>query len=353
MDWATSGSRKEISNHHRARRLLAVSCFLCGALLLTLAGCDTEGVVVSDDSSELETALRILGSDSAILAHSDVEHEFSVMTDLISERGAGVEDLEQLMAEVYAHTGIQLDENLHGAYFGVSELEEDASGALVAFVDFDQGAVIEKFLEESEVTSLDSQWPVDAYALGPHESAAVAFVEGTMVILSSDAEHLELLLDRTYNESAATLPSSQLFEEISEHYNWALIRDIDAVLNSELDFNLDLEGEGSMLIPVVRSVRHIGVGVSTDGESFEMEMYLAPTSEIQAGDLKSVLSGVKGIARLQFHDNDELKALVEKFDIEESNGLVQVSIEVDRDDLENFENAFKSEFEGRKSRSER
>jgi len=348
MDWATSGSRKEISNHHRARRFLALSCFLCGALLLTLAGCDTESVLIPDDSSELDTAMRILGSDSAVLAYGDVQHHFGVMAGLLEEFDEQTEAMDEVMSEVFERTGIQLDEDIHGVYVGLNYLNDDTEGALVVFVDFDQESVVERITQESDVTRIESSWPVDAFSPDNEHAPAIAFVEGSLIILGSDADVLTTLLARTYEESTSSLPSGAMFDKISSHYNWAMIRDLDQALQGERDFELD--GVAAMILPAVRSVRDVGIGVSSDGESVEAQLFLDPTDQMASDDLESLLSGVKGMARLQFNGNDEVKSLIEKIEIDQDDGLVEVSFEADRDDLEALEYALKPQFD-RKGRN--
>ena len=84
----------------------------------------------------------------------------------------------------------------------------------------------------------------------------------------------------------------------------------------------------------------------------EVSLYLAPSGNIEADDLKSVIGGLRSLARVQFNRNDELVDLLQRIEIGSDNDLVEVSIEMDMDDLERFQ-GMAEESVGKRSRKDR
>ncbi len=314
---------------------MGLTTLLLGLFVLTLSACDAESMLDVDQSSELDIAMRILSVESGVLAHADVSHQLDMLTDFLPEGQEEARELEEALSEIYDHTGIDVREDLHGVYLGIDMGGRHEDGGVLVFVDFDQEEIIQKIEYETEVTPLETAWPVDAFVLDHRGSGAVAFIDGSIVILATNEYYLEDLLERAFSEEEYSFSGDALFEEVSGHHNWVLIRDVAQAVDAQND--LRIEGPAAMILPVVNAVKDFAAGVDFDDEMVEVSLYLSPSGNIEADDLKSVIGGVRSLARVQFNRNDELVDLLQRIDIESDNDLVEVSIEMDMDDLERFQ----------------
>lgn len=332
---AIFGSRKETSDHPPSRRLSGLTALVLGVFVLSLAACDAESMLDVNQSSELDTAMRILNVESGVLAHADMSHQLDLLTDFLPEGQEEARELEEALSEIYDHTGINVKEDVHGVYFGIDMGGRQEDGGVLVFVDFDQDEIIQKIEYETEVIPLETAWPVDAFVLEDRGSGAVAFIDGSIVILASNEYYLEDLLERAFSDEDYSFSGDALFEEVSSHHNWVLVRDLAQALDAQGD--LRLEGPSAMILPVIRAVQDFAAGVDFSDDRVEVSLYLAPSGNIKADDLKSVIGGVRSLARMQFNRNDELVELLQRIQIGSNNDLVEVSIEMDMEDLERFQ----------------
>ena len=100
MDSAIFGSRKETSDHSPSLRLSGLTTLLLGLFVLTLSACDAESMLDVDQSSELDTAMRILSVESGVLAHADVSHQLDLLTDFLPEGQEEARELEEALSEI-------------------------------------------------------------------------------------------------------------------------------------------------------------------------------------------------------------------------------------------------------------
>jgi len=327
-----------ISKHNRARRWLALTCFLAGGMMFTLAGCDSEAMLASSNS-EQETALRILGSDSAMLMRADVEHQMDVMRDWMPNSDEMTARLEEMMGEVDAHTGIRLDEDVHGVYMGMSGLQENAHIGVLVFIDYDADDVVDRLDAETEVRRIDTEWPVNAFAIGDGSEMAVAFAEGSLIILARGEAHLRTLLDCAYDESAP-VAMDDLLTMISEYDSWMIARDLDQAI-AQMDL-AELQGSASMIRPVVASVQHLAVGTDTNADRISMEVLVDPVDAVDAKDLENLFSGAKAMLRMQVRESKEMSDMVEGIEVGSKSGFVTLEFEIDRADVERLETALRT-----------
>ena len=351
MDSAIFGSRKETSDHSPSLRLSGLTTLLLGLFVLTLSACDTESMLDVDQSSELDTAMRILSVESGILAHADVSHQLDLLTDFLPEGQEEARELEEALSEIYNLTGIDVREDLHGIYIGIDMGGRNEDGGVLVFVDFDQEDIIEKIEYETEITPLDTAWPVDAFVLEHRGSGAVAFHDGSIVIMASNEYYLEDLLERAFSDEDYSFSSDALFEEVSGHHNWVLVRDLAQAVDAQGD--LRLGGQAAMILPVIEAVEDFAAGVDFGDDVVAVSLYLAPSGNIEADDLRSVIGGIRSLARVQFNRNDELVDLLQRIDIESNSDLVEVSIEMNMDDLERFQEMAKDSVGKRRRKGRR
>jgi len=339
MDWAFTGSQKEISSHHRSRRWLTLTCLLAGGMMFTLAGCDSEAMIASS-KSEQQTALRILGTDSAVLMRADIEHQMSLLQEWMPDADDMTAYMEEAFDEVEDRTGIRLDEDVHGIYMAMAQLEEESNIGMLVFLDYDAKEVVDRLDIEEQTRRVEVDWPVDAFVLGDGQEMAVAFAEGSLVMVARGESHLRTMLDRAYDESAPVV-KDELLSMVSDHNSWMVARNVDAIIG-QIDLS-ELDGSGAMLRPLVASVQHVGVGVDTDSDRMFMEILIDPVDAVDSDDLENLFSGVKALLRMQARDVEELANLVEGIEVGSDNGFVSLGIEVERSDIERLEEAIQAQ----------
>ena len=333
----------ERSRLHRARRALGLAFFACAALALTLTGCDTEAML-SPDSSDRDTALRILQTDSRILAFADVDSQMDTAMRVMGEEGHQAMVAEGL-ERVYEMTGIRMDEDVHGIYLGIQDFTGEGRGGMVAFVDFDQENIASRAADLEEVTRMDTNWPVDAFMIdGRVNGPAVAFAEGTLVMMASDADMLRGMLDRAYQEGGAAV-LDPLMAQVADRDTWFVARGI-----SEFVDQLPASSgstEMAMIRPLLGGIEDMAFGMDQDGESMSSETLIRPNDSVAVDDYESLLSGVRAMLRLQLRDYETAADMINRIDIDAEDEWVSMKMSIDREEIERLEEEIREEMEGR------
>lgn len=331
MLWHFTGSSNAISNRHRVRRALGLSFLFGGFIMMTLTGCDAEAML-APDSSDQDTAMRILGTDARIMGFVDIEGQMAVSRDIMQREADIAEAMDHLMERIFDATGIHLDQDVHGAYLAIDDLDENAQGTLLAFLDFDQEHVVREIEAEADITRIETEWPVDAYtARKEGDTMAIAFAEGRMVIITTGTDRLRTLLARAYDESAPAA-MDDLMASVADHDTWMVVRGLD-----ELSANMpgdNLSGQAAMIRPLLTSVNDIAMGVDNDVDSIESRFLIRPVASVSVDDYENLLSGVRAMMRLQLREFDAALDMVNKIEIDARDEWVELSMEADHDELE-------------------
>ena len=340
MLWHFSGSSNAISNRHRARRALGLSFLFGGFLMMTLTGCDTEAMLVPD-SSDRDTALRILGTDARVMGFVDIEGQMAVSREIMQREADMAEAMDQLKDRVFEATGIQVDQDVHGAYVAIEDLNENAQGALLAFVDFDQEHVTQELESEAEIVRLDTEWPVDAYtAREGADTMAIAFAEGRLVIITTGADRLRALLARAYDESVPAV-MDDLMASVADHDTWMVVRGLDE-LSADMPGE-NVSGQAALIRPLLTSLQDVAMGIDNDAESIESRFLIRPVASVSVDDYENLLSGVRAMMRLQLRDYDAALDMVNKIEIDARDEWVELSMQADHDELEAMANELREE----------
>ena len=333
----------EHTHLHRARRVLGLAFFVCAALLLTLTGCDSEAMLATD-SSDRDTALRILQPDSRLLAFADVDNQMDTALRLMGEEGHQAM-FEEGIERLYEMTGIRVDEDVHGIYMGMHDFAGNGRGGLVAFVDFNQENVASRAADLEEVVRVDTDWPVDAFMVnGRSHSPAIAFAEGSLVILASDADLLRGMLDRAYQQEESVAMDAML-AEVADRDSWFIARGI-----SEFVDELPTSGGSSelaMVRPLLGGLQDIAFGMDQDGETMSSETIIRPSENVAVEDYESLLSGVRAMLRLQLRDYEMATEMINRIDIDAEDEWVSLKMTVDREEMERLQEEIREEMEGR------
>lgn len=338
------GSDYERSNVHRARRTLGMMFLVCAAFVFTLTGCDSEGMLTAD-SSERDTALRILGVDSPMLAFADVDDQIDVARQMMGRDAQQQAMMEEGLNQVFEMTGIRVDEDVHAVYMGLTGFSNDAEGGMVAFVDFDQEAVADQAASMDGVVRFDTDWPVDAYSLAGQEgNAAVAFAEGSLVLLASGRDHLETMLERAYEEGGSVQTDGML-AQVADRNSWMIVRNIGDYTN-EIPQS-DLGTELAMVLPLLTSLEDVAVGMNQDAETMAAKAIIRPNNSVSVDDYANLLSGVRAMMRLQFRDLDVATEMIDEINIDAEEEWVSLSFEVDREDMERLSEELREEMGAR------
>jgi len=329
---------------HRARRTLGFVFLVCAAILLTLTGCDSEGMLTAD-SSERDTALRILQVDSRMLAFADVDDQVDVALQMMGDNAEAQEMMDEALEHVFEMTGIRVEEDVHSVYMSISDFSDDARAGVVAFVDFDQDMVVDEATSMDDVVRLDTDWPVDAFTVEGHEGdAAVAFAEGSLIMMATHEGHLVDMLDRAYEEGGA-VAIDPLLSEVADRNSWMVVRGISDYTNEMA--SAEMQGEMALLLPLMTSLENVAVGAYQDMDAMSSVAIIQPTSAVSVDDYASLLSGVRAMMRLQFRDMDVAMEMVDQIDIEAHDEWVSLEIDLDREDLERLEEEIREEMGAR------
>ena len=122
-----------------------------------------------------------------------------------------------------------------------------------------------------------------------------------------------------------------LFNAVKSREHWLVVRNVDGML-SEVG-NLATGDQFAQLMPAVKAVQSVAVGLNTSGSDIEGALFIQPNSQVSAKDLASVFSGFRAAARMQFEGEEIILDQIEKLDIDTSNGLVRIRMENDKDEL--------------------
>ncbi len=340
----TSPADYEMSGIHRARRAMGIAFFLCAALMLTLTGCDSEAMLTAD-SSDRDTALRILQTDSRMLAFADVETQMDASMRMMGDDADYQAMVEEGLQQVYEMTGVRVDEDVHSVFVAIDDFSDDANGGVVAFVDFDQDEVASQAASIDEVERIDSDWPVDAFVIdGKNEEAAVAFAEGSLVLLATDVDHLRRMLDRAYGDSGP-VSLDPMLAEVADRESWMIVRGLDDYTeNMSMG---DVPADLAMMQPLLSSLENMAVGFDQDGDSMSAEVLIQPNASVSVDDYANLLTGIRAMMRLQFRDLDVASEMVDRIDIEADGEWVSLEMEIDREDMERLEEELREEMGGR------
>jgi len=253
--------------------------------------------------------------------------------------------IEEGLENVYEMTGIRMDEDVHGIYLGISDLSREGRGGMVAFVDFDQEDVASHAADLEDVIRMDTNWPVDAFMVdGRPNSPAIAFAEGSLVMMASDADMLRDMLDRAYQEGGAVALDPML-AEVSTRDTWFIARGI-----SEFIDELPASGgssEMAMIRPLLGGVQDIAFGMDQDGENMSSETLIRPNGSVAVEDYESLLSGVRAMLRLQLRDYEIASDMIDRIDIDAEDEWVSMKMSIDREEMERLEEEIREELEGR------
>lgn len=332
------------STIHRTRRALGLAFFVCAALVLTLTGCDSEAML-SADSTDRDTALRILQTDSRMLAFADIESQYDAATRLMGDDPEQMAMLEEGLERLYEMTGIRMEEDVHSVYVGMQDFSNAPRGGIVAFVDFDQNEVAEQAAELEGVVRLDSDWPVDAYSVESQDGgAAIAFAEGSLVLMATNTAVLRNMLDRAYQEEG-TISMDPLLAEVADRDSWFVARGVG-------EFMDDLPPSGgstemALVRPLLGGIQDLAFGMDQDGESMSSQVLIRPNDTVTVDDYESLLSGVRAMLRLQVRDLDVASEMVNRIDIEADDDWVSLEMSMDREEMERLEDEIGSELLGR------
>lgn len=334
----------EHSYVHRARRTLGFVFLVCAAIVLTLTGCDSEGMLTAD-SSERDTALRILRVDSRMLAYADVENQIDVARQMMGQNAEQQAMMEEGLERVFEMTGIRVDEDVHSVYMGLTGFSNDAEGGVVAFAEFDQDAVVDQAASMEEVTRIDTDWPVDAFGIEGHENdPAVAFAEGSLIIMASSADHLAAMLDRAYQEGGS-VSLDPMLAEVADRNSWMIVRGIGDYTNEIPES--DLGAQLAMARPLLTSLEDLAIGMDQDAESMAAEAIIRPNDSVSVDDYANLLSGVRAMMRLQFRDLDVAMEMIDDIEIEAEDAWVSLEFEFDQGDMERLGEELREEMGGR------
>lgn len=340
MLWHFSGSTNAISDRHRIRRALGLTFFFGGILMMTLTGCDSEAMM-NQGASDRDTALRVLGTDARMMAFVDVENQMALTRDFAERNGELAAAMDSVLKRVLEETGIRIDEDVHGVYVAVQDFTDNAEGAAVAFLEFDQDRATAIIRNTDEFTRVDTQWPVDAFTVEKEGvSFAMAFVEGRLVMLATGTAKLQTMLDRAYAESDRAM-MDPLMEAVADRDSWMIVRHLDEY-TAELA-GAELEGQAALLKPLMTSLQDVAIGVDQDSRSMESRILIQPVPSIEVEDYARLITGVRAMMRMQVRDLPAARDLVDDIEINSRDAWVQIDMAVDLEDMDELAEQLREE----------
>jgi len=336
--------RTRAATHDRgaARRSplsMAVLAMVVASMALVWTGCDSEAMVTAD-ASERDMALRVLQADSRMLAYADVDSQLEAGRRMLGQNGDVQAMMDDVMNRVAEMTDIQLDEDVRGVYVGMQELGENVQGGMVGFVDYDQETLASQAADLEGMVRIDTQWPVDAFAVeGDEGQAAVAFAEGSLILMATDPEMLDRMLNRAYAESS-TSSMDPLLDAVANRNAWVVIRDlgpwVDALSSG------DGASELALLRPLLGGIADLAMGMDQNGEQLSGEIIIRPNGTISVDDYESLLSGARAMLRLQLRDLEAASEMIDRIAIDASGEWVSLKMDVTREDLMRLEAEIRS-----------
>ena len=338
MDWDSSGSIVEISDMYlsarrKARRSLAIVFALLALIVLPLAGCDSESLL-SSPGSDSELALRVLDNNAMILGHIDISSGLEFIRSFAPEADLDGLNTEEGYSELVSRTGIDPLTDIKGAYFALSQAENDTDGALLMFIDFDQVDLIELIEEQEEMIRLTSTDFGDAFR-SPDDELFIAFHEGRLMLLASTESELVRMSDRM-TDGGPSAAHDELIQKVNRNQHWAVIRNVDQALLE----GVDLAGELGQLGQISSTIEEIGLSASFTTDDIEASLFIRPIENVSPEDLESLIAGIRAAARIQLAETPEILEFTDRFDISSDSRFVEVSIELETEELRELQDQF-------------
>jgi hypothetical protein len=334
--------RRTARNVHRGS---ATAILLAGvAFVLTLAGCDSEALQASQ-SSERDTALRILQTDARLLAFADVQRQLETGRSLLGGQDGYREMVDDAMTRIGDMTGIRMDEDVRGMYVGIQEGNQTPSGGMVAFVDHDSNTLAQQAADMEGMVRMETTWPVDAFALESQERRlAIAFAEGSLILMASDPSMLEAMLDRAYGESRPAVIDPML-AAVAARNSWVMVRDAGTIFAAES--SADGSAATALIRPLLSGIGDMAMGVDSDGQTVSAEIIIRPAEGVSTEDYESLLRGVRAMMRMQFGQLETASNLVERIDIDAETDWVSLRITTNIEEMALLEEEIREELQRR------
>lgn len=328
-----------------ARRGSAAAVFLVGvAFVLTLAGCDSEALQPSQ-SSERDTALRILQTDSRVLGFVDVQRQLDTGRSLLGGQDGYEEMVDDAMTRISDLTGIRMGEDVHGMYVGIQNMNQTPSGGMVAFVDHDPIALAGQAADMEGMVRMETTWPVDAFAIDQEDGRlAVAFAEGSLILMASDPSTLDAMLDRAYGESRPAVIDPML-AAVATRSSWVMVRDAGAIM--EATSPSDGSTATALIRPLLSGIGDMAMGMDSDGQSVSAEIIIRPDDGVSTEDYESLLRGVRAMMRMQFGQLETASTLVERIEIDSEEDWVSLRINTNVEEMALLEEEIREELQRR------
>lgn len=331
---------------------------LCLVAMLSLAGCDAENLF-GGDSSDTDTALRILDPSASVLVHINVEKGIDTLMDEFSPTSEEQGELDEVMNRVAEMLGINPQEDIHHIYIAISAFSNLGDSTLgysnrrdstlgysafaptfgmVVLTDFDQEKLIARLASEMEVQQVRAAGKSAVYQIAGEKGAQFSLVDGKMILLSNDTAYLSRMTDKALDDDAMVPQKDDLQKRVGKMESWVVVRDLGK-LHPEMNFQ-KLDGDLAQALRIAKTIDAVAMGLSTTGNDLEGVLFIQPQVGVDAEDIANVLGGLRAAARLQLQDQPELLDRVEDIDIETVKNLVKVSGETSKEDIRSFFSAF-------------
>lgn len=337
MDWDITGSTAGIfkvwdRNHVKARRSLAVTFIGLSLALFLFSGCDTESLF-GGERSNTNTALQVLGASNTVMAHLDMKSGFDTLEDMLPEDESLSEQMEGALEKVNAYLGLNPREDIHDVYFAMSRESAVPKAGIMAFVSFDQDVLSSRLDTISVLTKLPSEGSTLRYQSNTPNLIHFALINGTMILVSNSADHLNEMVSQAENTDEASGMEDALYALVDDYESWVVVRGVNAML-PEMG---DIGGQNGLsnVKPIMKSAENMAMGMSTKGDDLRGAFFIEPSANVEAKDIESLLNGLRAGARLEWESESEVMQELEKLNITTKKGVVRVSTEMDKEDLSN------------------
>ncbi len=290
-------------------------------LAVALTGCVLEAN--SPITSRASEAQDLVPETAIAVAFADARAVMENMNSVVAldDSGDAAAAWDQVRAALGA-INMDIERDLD---FVVAYAEKDRSPVVSAVGSFDLqaiGSYLAEKMPEAKRTDLDglTVWTMtegfDHGALGITEN-------GSRIIAAQDAEAIRRALDVRGGINLAEIAGPAMNND-----TWAVALDVDAFLDKT-----GYSGSENELI--MRSVAHVAAGGSLTAEQAAGTVVMHPTDGVDEDDLAALVRGLIGAMRLQ-ELPAEVRAEVEKIDVESVDGTVVVTGAVNRDLIESL-----------------
>ena len=344
MAWPRGGFIVEIFDHTGyipMKRIFNVALTVCALTCsLALIGCE------SNPSSDEELSVQAKNAVDVLPMTPDLVGMMSTADLRQSDMFGMIEDHMQAddmgeMQDFIEATGFDPMEDLREIYVAVEDLAENdkPSVSFVAYASIEPGR-LESYVVERAGDKLTSRTyrGVDLFEGGEGDHyGGFSFVNEDMILMATDVELLENMIDRLLDNSAALGQNSDLMNMVTMasagKSGWLIAEKPEVQMPGNQQSGTEM---GKTAMQIWSALDHMVVALNVESNEVESQFFLYPTQQVSTDDLASLTKGLRSAMRSYPEMDKEAMRVLDDIRVSASNDYVRVQFTADSELIESI-----------------